>query len=149
MPVKPVPDDYRKVTPMLVVDDATRLIDFIKKAFGAEERLRIPMPDNKIGHCELTLGDSVIMVADGSPQFPAVGKGDLHLFVEDCDATYRTAVAAGGVSEMEPADQFYGDRSAVVRDPLGNRWSIATHVEDVSTEETMRRMSAMMGGAHP
>jgi PhnB protein len=144
--VKAIPDGYSSVTPMLVVDGAAKLIDFIKETFGAQERMRMPAPDNKVGHAELTLGDSVIMVADATPQFSSSGVGGLHVYVEDVDAVYKKALSAGATSEMEPENQFYGDRSATVVDAFGSRWSIATHVEDVSEEEVMRRMQSMGGG---
>ncbi len=142
MAVKAIPDDYHAVTPFLTVDGAGKLIDFMKAAFGAEERMRMPMPDGTVAHAELTIGDSVIMVSDATPEFPAM-PGSIHLYVENCDATYKKAVAAGANSQMEPKDQFYGDRSANVTDPAGNRWSIATHIEDVGEEDMMKRMSEM------
>ncbi len=142
MAVKAIPDDYHAVTPFLTVDGAGKLIDFMKEAFGAQERMRMPMPDGKVAHAELTIGDSVIMVSDATPEFSAM-PGSIHLYVEDCDATFKKAVAAGARSQMEPKDQFYGDRSANVTDPAGNRWSIATHIEDVGEEDMMKRMSEM------
>ena len=142
MSVKAIPDGYSSVTPFLTVDGAARLIDFMQTAFGAEERMRMPMPDGSVAHAELTVGDSVIMVADATPEFPAM-PGSIHLYVQDCDATYGKALAAGAQSHMEPADQFYGDRSANIVDSLGNRWSIATHIEDVSEEDMMKRMAEM------
>jgi len=144
MPVKTPPDGYRSVTPMIIVEGAAGLIQFLESVFGAKERLRMPMPDGKVGHAELEIGDSVVMVADATPEFPAAGCS-VHLYIPDVDAAYKKAVEAGATSTMEPADQFYGDRSAVVRDAYGNQWSLATHIEDVSHAETMRRMSAMTG----
>lgn len=140
MAVKPIPDDYHTLTPFLTVDGADKLIDFMKSAFGAEERLRMPMPDGKVAHAELTIGDSVVMVSDATPEFTPM-PGSIHVYVEDCDAIYKKALAAGAKSTMEPADQFYGDRSANIVDPLGNRWSIATHIEDVGDDEMMKRMA--------
>lgn len=137
------PEGYPSVIPSLVVEDAGKLIDFIVEAFGATERLRMPMPDGKIAHAELELGDSVIMIGEASPQWPA-GQGTLMLYVDDADATYNKALAAGATSNMEPADQFYGDRSAAVVDAWGNRWTVSTHIEDVSEEEMERRMAEMM-----
>jgi len=145
MPVKPIPDGYSSVTPSLLVDGAGKLIEFMQQAFAAKERLRIPMPDGSVAHAELTIGDSVVMVSDATAEYPA-GQGFMHLYVEDVDNIYRKALAAGASSITEPADQFYGDRSAVVRDAFGNRWSLATHIEDVSDDEMQRRMAAMMGG---
>jgi PhnB protein len=142
MAVKPIPDGYPRVTPVLVVDGAAKLLDFIKTAFGGQERMRMPMPDGKVAHAEITIGDSLIMVADASPQV-AAGQGNIFLYVENVDEVYKRALAAGARSEMELADQFYGERSGSVRDEFGNRWSLATHIEDVSEEEMMRRMAAM------
>jgi uncharacterized glyoxalase superfamily protein PhnB len=145
---KAIPDGYQRVTPVLVVDGASKLIDFITTAFGAQERMRMPMPDNKVGHCELELGESVIMVSDATPQSP-VSNGHIHLYVEDVDDVYRKALQGGATSEMEPADMFYGDRSASVRDPFGNRWNLATHIEDVPEDEMMRRMESFMSQGSP
>jgi PhnB protein len=138
MAVKPIPDGYRSVTPYLIVPGADKLIDFLERSFGAEERARMKGPDDSIGHAEVVIGDSVVMLADASDQFPAT-TGFLHVYVEDCDATYRRTLEAGATSAQEPSDQFYGDRMATVRDPFGNTWSIATHVEDVSPEEMAKR----------
>jgi PhnB protein len=142
MPVKPIPDGYRTVTPTLIVDGADQLIRFATEAFGANERLRMPMPDGKVAHAELELGDSVIMVADAMEGFPA-HPGYIHLYVEDADAVYRRALQAGATTVQEPQNQFYGDRSGAVADSFGNRWSISTHVEDVPEDEMMRRMAEM------
>lgn len=141
MPVKPIPDGYNRVTPVLVADGAERLIRFATETFGARERLRMPMPDGRVGHSELELGDAVIMVADAMEGFPAQ-PSYLHVYVEDTDATYRKALDAGATALSEPQDQFYGDRSGTVADAFGNRWTISTHVEDMSEEEMMRRMAA-------
>jgi PhnB protein len=140
MAVKPIPEGYHSVTPYLLVEDADGLIDFIKGAFGAEETLRMPGPDGKIGHAELRVGDSIVMLAEASTsdrgtQFPAM----LMVYVEDADKTYRRALEAGGSSLREPRDEFYGDRSSAVRDRFGNDWWIHTHVEDVPPEEMARR----------
>ena len=145
MAVKPIPDGYPRVTPVLVVEGAGKLLDFMKAAFGAQERMRMPTPDGKVAHAEVSIGDSVIMVADATPQF-APAQGNIHLYVEGVDDVFKRALAAGAKSEMEPADQFYGDRSGSVRDQFGNLWSIATHIEDVSDEEMMKRMAAMGPG---
>jgi uncharacterized glyoxalase superfamily protein PhnB len=138
MAVKPIPDGYHSITPYLVVAGAAKVIDFAKEAFGAQELFRMPGPNNTIGHAEFKIGDSVVMIADGGgphPQRP----GNLMLYVPNVDEVYRRALKAGGTSEREPADQFYGDRSAGIIDAAGNRWWIATHVEDVSPEELQRR----------
>jgi uncharacterized glyoxalase superfamily protein PhnB len=139
--VNPIPEDYHSVTPYLKVRDASGLIDFLRQAFDAEERDRMERPDGKIMHAEVRIGDSVVMlgdVAEGEAPMPTT----LNLYVEDVDATYRRALAAGATSVREPADQFYGDRSGGVQDPFGNQWWISTHVEDVSPEEVRRRAEA-------
>jgi PhnB protein len=136
--VKPIPDGYHSVTPYLVVRGASRLLDFVKQAFAAEETERMPRADGSIGHAEVRIGDSVVMLGDATEQFSPM-PGMIHMYVEDCEATYRRALNAGATSLQEPADQFYGDRMAGVRDPVGNSWWIATHVEDVSEEELSRR----------
>ena len=139
MAVNPIPEGYRTVTPYLVVDGATNVLDFVKKAFGAEEKLRMDAPEGKIGHAEVQIGDSIVMMGDAGAENPAM-PAMIHLYVDDCDATYERALAAGGTSEREPTDQFYGDRSAGVRDSAGNLWWIATHVEDVPEEEMAKRI---------
>jgi PhnB protein len=142
MTVQPIPEGYHSVTPYLIVEGAAKLIEFAKSAFGAEVRGRMEEPGGAIMHAEITIGDSMIMLADSmgaeNPPMPTM----LHVYVNDVDATYRSALAAGGASEREPTDQFYGDRSAAVKDAFGNRWYIATHVEDVSPEEMEKRAAA-------
>jgi PhnB protein len=146
MAVKPIPEEYTRVTPVLITDGAASLIEFLQQVFGAQERLRMPMPDGKIGHAELSLGDSVIMVADPMPNFGAMA-GFLHIYVEDVDRVYQRALSAGATSDMEPTNEFYGDRVANVTDPFGNRYSISTHVEDVSDEEMMKRVAEYTASA--
>jgi PhnB protein len=141
MGVNPIPEGYRTVTPYLVVEGAANVLEFVKQAFGAEEKFRMDMPGGKIGHAEAKIGDSIVMVGDAGEENPAM-PAMIHLYVDDCDATYERALAAGATSEREPTDQFYGDRSAGVRDSAGNLWWIATHVEDVSEEEMAKRMEA-------
>ncbi len=143
MAVKPIPDGYTTVTPYLVVDGAEKLLDFVKQAFGAEELFRMDGPDGTIGHAEVKIGDSIVMLgnSDGSASGKAM-PSTIYLYVEDADATYGRAIDAGGASVEEPADQFYGDRRSAVRDPLGNQWFIATHVEDPTPEEMDERMKA-------
>ncbi len=141
MAVKPVPDGYHSVTPYLVVQGVARLIDFLKQAFDAEEIERLPGPDGTIMHGEVRIGDSVVMMGDARGEFRPM-PASLHLYVNDTDATYKRALQAGATSLMEPADQFYGDRNAGVKDSLGNHWWIATHKEDVSPEELARRAEA-------
>jgi uncharacterized glyoxalase superfamily protein PhnB len=134
-----VPEGYHTITPNIVVKDCSRVIDFMKRALGAEERMRFAGPDGTVVHAELTLGDSVVMIGEANEQWPAA-PAYLYVYVDDVDATFRTAVAAGGKTLQEPTDQFYGDRTAMVMDPAGNRWDIATKVEDVSEAEMEKRM---------
>ena len=146
MAVKPIPDGYQTVTPYLIVEGADGLIRFLSAAFGARERMRMPIPDSEaIGHAEVTLGDSVIMLADATPEFPAT-RSQIHLYVEDVDKAFEAAIMAGATSQMAPEDRFYGDRAATVRDAFGNEWSLATHIEDVSEDEMMRRMAELGEG---
>jgi uncharacterized glyoxalase superfamily protein PhnB len=140
MTVKPIPEGYRSVTPYLAVDGAEELLGFVKRAFGAEETVKMPTSDGRIGHAEVRIGDSMVMLGDASTSdqgtaMPAM----IHLYVDDIDKTYRQALEAGGTSVREPADQFYGDRTGGVRDPVGNLWWIATHVEDVPPDEMAKR----------
>lgn len=141
MPVKPIPDGYHSIQPYLIFKNAASAIDFYKNAFGAKERFRMEK-DGRVGHAELEIGDSCIMLADEHPEIGAYspehyGGSPISLvaYVTDCDSVYRQALAAGAKSEREPEDQFYGDRMAGVRDPFGYNWHIATHVKDVSPEE--------------
>ena len=149
--VKAIPDGYPQVIPSLAVDGAAAAIDFYCEVFGATVRMRMDGPDGRVGHAELQLGDSVLMVAD---EFPEVGhRGPravggtpvtLSVYVEDVDATFAAAVAAGA-NELRPVeDQFYGDRVGQFEDPFGHRWSVGTHVEDISEEEMARRAEEAM-----
>ena len=138
MAVDPIPDGYHSVTPYLIVEGADRVIEFAKQALGAEETARFAMPDGSIGHAEFRIGDSVVMTSDATERWPAM-PGVVHLYLDDCDGTYARALEAGAESVQEPADQFYGDRMAGVRDPAGNVWWLATHVEDVPPDELARR----------
>ena len=154
--VKPVPEGYRTVTPYLSVKGASDAIAFYKKAFGAEELVRMPMPDGRVGHAELQIGDSRVMLADEMPEMgDAVTKSPrslggttfgLALYVPDVDALFKRAVDAGAKQMRPLANQFYGDRSGGVEDPFGHIWTIATHVEDVSPEEMKKRMDALPKG---
>jgi uncharacterized glyoxalase superfamily protein PhnB len=147
MAVKPIPEGYRSVTPYLAIDGAEKLLQFLKQAFGAEESVRIDAPDGKIGHAEVMIGDSIVMLADASTSDQ--GKpmpGMIHLYVDDVDKTYQRAIEAGGRSLREPANQFYGDRSGGVADPVGNQWWISTHVEDVPPEEMAKRAEEWQAG---
>ncbi len=145
MSVKPVPDGYHTVTPYLVVDGAKKLMEFLKKAFDATETFQMAKPDGTIGHAEMRVGDSPVMLADANEQHKA-SVSTFYLYVPDVDAVYKKALQAGGVSIAEPADQFYGDRHGGVKDPTGNFWWVATHVEDVSPEEMKRREKEKSGG---
>jgi uncharacterized glyoxalase superfamily protein PhnB len=138
MGVQAIPEGYRSVTPYLVVEGAAGVLEFVKAAFGARERLRMAGPGGSIGHAEVTIGDSVVMVADAGPEWPPM-PASIHLYVDDCDGTYERAMAAGATTIRPPRDEFYGDRMAGVRDPAGDQWWIATHVEDVPPEEMVRR----------
>jgi PhnB protein len=138
MAVKPIPDGYHAVTPYLIVDGAAKLIDFLKETFGATELFRMGAPGGKVGHAEVKIGDSNIMIADNSAEW-ASRPAMLYVYVKDVDDTHKRALAAGATQVKEPANQFYGDRSSGVTDAFGNYWGIATHVEDVSSEELERR----------
>jgi PhnB protein len=138
MPVKPIPEGHHSVTPYLVVDDVAKLIDFLKQAFEAVEIHRMQRPDGRVGHAEVKIGDSMVMMGEAQGEWKALPCA-IYLYVENADAVYRHAVNAGATSIMEPADQFYGDRHGGVKDPCGNMWWIATHIEDVPHEEIARR----------
>lgn len=143
MAVKPIPEGYHSITPYLAVQGASRLIEFLQEAFDARVVERLDRPDGTVGHAEVRIGDSMLMVGDAGAKWAPMPAG-IYLYVNDTDSTYRRALAAGATSLMEPADQFYGDRNAGVKDPSGNHWWIATHVEDVSPEEMKRRSEAFM-----
>jgi PhnB protein len=150
MAVKKIPDGYNTITPYLIVDGAARAIEFYKKAFGAEETVRMPGPDGRIGHAELRLGNSVIMLADQNPETGAKGPKTyggspvtLFVYVENVDKVFAQAVAAGATVERPLANQFYGDRTGGIVDPFGHKWYLATHIEDVAPDEMERRMKAL------
>lgn len=142
MSVKPIPDGYHTITPYFAVRDAGKLLDFLKRAFGAEEIETLKMPDGAVMHAQMKIGDSMVMIGQTSddPDYKLL-PGMLYLYVNDADAVYKQAMQAGAKSVMEPIDQFYGDRSGAVEDTAGNQWWIATRKEDVSAEELMRRAS--------
>lgn len=140
--VKPVPEGYHTVTPFLNVKGAAATIDFIKKAFGGEERGRMADPKGNIMHAEVKVGDSIIMLSEALQRPPT--PGGLHLYVPDADAVFKKAVDAGGQVAMPLQDMFWGDRYGMIVDPQGNHWSIATHVEDVPTDEMRKRAEAFM-----
>jgi PhnB protein len=150
MAVKPIPDGYQTVTPYLIVSGAAKALEFYKKAFGAKERMRLASPDGKIGHAEIQIGDSVVMLADEFPQMGAKSPQTIGgtpvgicVYVEKVDSVFKQALAAGGKEERPVKDQFYGDRSGTLIDPFGHKWTIATHIEDVTPEEIGKRMAAM------
>jgi PhnB protein len=146
MAVKPVPEGYHTITPGIAVEGCEKAMELYKKALGAEQRGDVARgPGGSIMHAELKIGDSVIMMNDVAREMgmnPTTG--NFYLYVTDCDAWYKRAVAAGMKSIMEPADQFWGDRFGCCEDPYGNKWNFATHKEDLTPEEIQRRQSAWM-----
>ena len=155
---KPIPDNYRRVTPTLVVDGGVKALEFYTKVFDAKERIRYPGPGpgGTIAHAELEIGDSVVMVEDASPflgtQAPPPGGVDgsptsLFIYVEDADDVIERAIKLGATLKRPAQQQFYGDRDGAIVDPFGHTWTIATHVEDVPPDEAMRRMAALYGEA--
>lgn len=149
--VDPVPAGYHTITPHLTIDGCAEAIDFYVKAFGAEERYRMPDPAGRIMHAEIQIGDSIVMMADSAPErgnkdpkMLGGASGGLMMYTPDVDAAFKRAVDAGCTVEMEPADMFWGDRFCAVKDPFGHSWSLATHIEDPSEEEMQRRMSEQM-----
>jgi PhnB protein len=143
MAVKARPDGYHAVTPYLVVDGAASLIDFLAEVFDAREAERLAAPGGRIGHAEMRIGDSVVMLADSHGEREPL-RMMLHIYVDDADAVYQRALVAGATSVQAPADQFYGDRSGGVKDRFGNLWWIATHIKDVPPAELKRRAQAAM-----
>ena len=149
MAVAPIPKGYHTVTAYLITNDAAKAIDFYKKAFGAEELFRFPMPDGKIGHAEIKIGDSNVMLADAMEGFRdphAIGGTPVSfmVYVPDVDKIFAQAIAAGATQVRPVENQFYGDRTGTLTDPFGHVWSIATHVEDVSPEEMNARHEKFM-----
>jgi PhnB protein len=143
MSVKSIPDGYHTANPYLVVEGASKLIEFLKQAFKVTETYRLTYPDGKLKHAEVKIGDSIIMLGDARGNWNPM-PSSIYLYVPDTDIAYREALDAGAISLTEPEDQFYGDRNAVVRDPVGNLWVIATHVEDVSAQELTKREQAVL-----
>jgi PhnB protein len=131
------------MTPCLVAEGASKLIEFLKQAFGAEERFKMARPDGGIMHAEIKIGDSILMLGEATDQWKPI-TGAIYLYVNNADAVYKRALQAGATSIMEPMDQFYGDRHGGVKDPAGNIWWIATHKEDVPPEELKKRAEAFM-----
>lgn len=148
--VKPIPDNYPQVSASLAVEGAAAAIEFYTTVLGATERMRMDMPDGRVGHAELTIGSSLFMVSDEFPEMDVRGPRavggtpvTLNVYVDDVDDTFAKALDLGATQLREVTDQFYGDRSGQFEDPFGHRWSVATHVEDVAPEEMERRMAAM------
>ena len=151
--VKHVPEEYPRVMPYLIVDGAGDAIDFYCSVFGATERVRMPAPGDKVGHAELEIGDSLIMLADEAPEMNAVSPRtvggtpvSLYVYVEDVDSVFDAAVQAGAKALQPVEDKFYGDRSGQFEDPFGHHWGVASHVEDVPPEEMEKRMAEMSAG---
>lgn len=151
--VQPIPDGYPRVIPYLTVDGAAAAIDFYRDVLGATERVRMPGPDGMIGHAEIEIGDSVIMLADTFPEMgnstPAALGGTpvtVMVYVEDVDDVFARALRAGATEERQVENQFYGDRAGQFQDPFGHKWFVATHVEDVPPDEMERRAAAAMSG---
>jgi PhnB protein len=152
--VKPIPEGYHSVTPYLIIKGAAEAIEYYKKSFGATELFRMPTPDGKIGHAELKIGDSPIMLSDEHPDLGHVGPQTLGgtpvgimIYVDDVDTIYKRAISGGGQEVKPLQDQFYGDRSGTLKDPFGHMWTVATHVEDVAPAEMEKRMAAAHGGS--
>jgi PhnB protein len=148
--VKHVPDGFHTVTPQLIVRDAAKAIEFYITAFGAKERYRMPGPGGVVMHAELSIGDSILMLGEESPQMGAISPQtiggspvNLMLYVKDVDASFARAAQAGCTAQMPPTDMFWGDRYGKLSDPFGHQWAIATHKEDVTPEEMARRMAAL------
>ena len=148
---KPIPEGYPRLTPYLIVDGASAAIDFYGSVLGASERMRLPMPNGRIGHAELELGDSLLMLADENPDMDIRGPASLggttvsmHLYVENADAVFARALEAGAKALRPVEDRFYGDRSGQFEDPFGHRWDVSTHVEDVPPEEMSKRAETAM-----
>ena len=151
--VNPIPNGASAVTPYLSVSNAAHMIDFYKKVFGAVETMRLSQPDGRIGHAELTINGAAIMLADEFPEMGFLSPKTLggtrspvsiHLYVENVDEVYKLALCAGATSLREPADQFYGERNAQVRDHSGHCWDISTKIEEVSREEMQKRFNTLV-----
>ncbi len=147
--VTAVPEGHHTASPYLVIRDASRAIDFYKRAFGAQELFRMPQPDGKIAHAEIKIGDSVIMIGEESPQMnaqsPQALKGtpvSIFLYLEDVDSVFKKAIAAGGKQDAPVQDMFWGDRYGKLTDPFGHQWQLATHIEDVAPEEMAKRAAS-------
>lgn len=148
---KPIPQDSHSVTPYLTLSDTARALDFYKRAFGAKEIMRMDGPDGKIGHAEIKIGDSIVMLADEFPEMGARGPKSLGgspfslmIYLENVDARFQQAVSAGAKVVRPVQDQFYGDRSGIVEDPFGHVWNLATHIEDIPPGEMKKRAEEWM-----
>ena len=137
---------YPVLSSITVLDQCAQAIDWYKKVLGAKQRLRFDMPGGMVAHCELGFGDAVLMLGSAMPPQNSAKKASLSIYVKDCDATYKAALSAGARSMQEPADQFYGDRSARFEDPFGNEWAAMTHIKDVSEKEMKKAMAQMTAG---
>jgi PhnB protein len=149
--VNPIPQGFRSATPYLTVNDAARALEFYKRAFGAQEVMRMDGPGGKIGHAEIKIGDSIVMLGDEmpgssnrSPQSLGGNTGGIHLYVENADALFNQAVSAGAQVEAPIADMFWGDRYGRLKDPFGHSWSVATHKEDIAPADMAKRMKDAM-----
>jgi PhnB protein len=153
MTVKAIPTGHRTVTPYLTIRNAVKALEFYQKAFGATEAFKLLMPDGRVGHAEIRLGDSLIMLSDEFPEYGGTAPDtlggspvSLHLYVEDVDAFFTRALAAGAKERKPVMDQFYGDRSGQLEDPFGHLWWVATHKEDIAPEELQKRALEMCAG---
>ncbi len=151
MAVNPIPEGYPRVTPYLTIDGASAAIDFYMKVFGAKERMRMPAPDGKLGHAEIAIGDSVIMLSDEYKEMGVLGPKSIggtpvtiNVYVEDVDSVFDRALQEGSKSLRDPENQFYGDRMGQFEDPFGHKWSVGTHVEDVPPDEMEKRAAEAM-----
>ena len=151
MATKPIPEGYHAISPALTIDGAAEAIEFYKRAFGAIERSRMPMPDGKIAHAEIEIGDSIVMLSDPFPQSPVKAPKELggttvslFLYVEDVDSVVQDAIDAGATVTRPVEDQFWGDRFGTVADPFGHHWGIATHKEDLTPDEIAERSREAM-----
>jgi PhnB protein len=151
MAVNPIPEGYPRVTPYLTIDGASAAIDFYTKVFGAKERMRMPAPDGRLGHAEIAIGDSIIMLSDEHKEMGVLGPKSIggtpvtiNVYVEDVDSVFARALQEGSKNLRDPENQFYGDRMGQFEDPFGHKWSVGTHVEDVPPDEMEKRAAEAM-----
>jgi PhnB protein len=151
---KPIPEGHHTVAPYLAIKNGAKALEFYKKAFGASERYSLLLPDGRLGHAEIGLGDSIVMLSDEFPEYGGKAPDTLggspvsiHLYVQDVDAFFKKALAAGAIERKPVMDQFYGDRSGQLEDPFGHLWWVATHKEDVAPAEMQKRVQKMFGGS--